>query len=147
MREYLVNRYEREKQRDEELKETLDAVRKYPEYRAQSIKIQQMLEERIDSLREQQKEQHDLLEQIQSNSIKLERNKLRDRLLQSYRFYTNPQTNTTQSWSQMEAEAFWELFKEYEDRGGNGYVHSVVQPAMNELAVRSLEDLHTADEA
>lgn len=46
----------------------------------------------------------------------------------------------------MEAEAFWELFKEYEDRGGNGYVHSVVQPAMNELTVRSLEDLHTADE-
>ena len=110
MREYLLNRYEREKQRDEELKEALDAVRKYPEYRAQSIKIQQMLEERIDSLREQQKEQHDLLEQIQSNSIKLERNKLRDRLLQSYRFYTNPQTNPTQSWSQMEAEAFWELY-------------------------------------
>lgn len=36
----------------------------------------------------------------------------------------------------MEAEAFWGLFRDYEEAGGNGYMHSVVQPAMTELIVR-----------
>ena len=40
----------------------------------------------------------------------------------------------------MEAEAFWELFKEYEDAGGDGYIHTVVQPAMNLLKVIDIED-------
>ena len=35
----------------------------------------------------------------------------------------------------MEAEAFWELFKDYEEDGGNGYIHSVVRPAMNLLRI------------
>ena len=40
----------------------------------------------------------------------------------------------------MEAEAFWELFKEHEDAGGDGYIHTVVQPAMNLLKVIDIED-------
>ena len=40
----------------------------------------------------------------------------------------------------MEAEAFWELFKDYEDVDGDGYVHSEVQPAMNLLEVIEMED-------
>ena len=55
-----------------------------------------------------------------------ERNKLRARLLQSYRFYTNPERNPSQSWTRMEAEAFWELFRDYEDANGNGYIHTEV---------------------
>ena len=35
----------------------------------------------------------------------------------------------------MEAEAFWKIFKDYEELKGNGYVHTEVQPAMNELEV------------
>lgn len=35
----------------------------------------------------------------------------------------------------MEAEAFWELFRDYEDAGGDGYVHTEVQPAMERLTV------------
>ena len=41
----------------------------------------------------------------------------------------------------MEAEAFWELFGEYEDRGGNSYMHSVVQPAMNKLTVLEMDEV------
>lgn len=33
-----------------------------------------------------------------------------------------------------------DLFKEYEDAGGNGYIHTVVQPAMNLLKVIDIED-------
>jgi hypothetical protein len=35
----------------------------------------------------------------------------------------------------MEAESFWELFHEYESRGGNGYMHSEVEPKMTALKV------------
>ena len=37
------------------------------------------------------------------------------------------------AWSEMEADAFWKIFKDYEDLEGDGYVHSEVQPTMNDL--------------
>ena len=43
VRDFLIERYEAEKARDQRINEALDAVHKYPEYRAQSIKIQQTL--------------------------------------------------------------------------------------------------------
>lgn len=33
------------------------------------------------------------------------------------------------------SEAFWELFKDYEDAGGNGYVHTEVLPAMQRIRI------------
>lgn len=33
----------------------------------------------------------------------------------------------------MEADGFWDLFREYEEAGG-GYIHTVVQPDMERLA-------------
>lgn len=41
IRKYLVNRYETETLRDQKVAEALDAVRQYPEYRKQSLQIQQ----------------------------------------------------------------------------------------------------------
>ena len=35
----------------------------------------------------------------------------------------------------MEAEAFWEMFKDYEEAGGNGYMRSTVMPEMERLIV------------
>ena len=35
----------------------------------------------------------------------------------------------------MEAESYWALFGDYEDLGGDGYMHTVVQPEMNKLDV------------
>ena len=35
----------------------------------------------------------------------------------------------------MESEAFWELFREYEEAGGNGYMHTEVLPAMQRLNI------------
>jgi chloramphenicol 3-O-phosphotransferase len=60
---------------------------------------------------------------------------LRDRLLQNFRYYTNIETNPSQTWTRMEAEAFWEMFKDYEEAGGNGYMHSNVRPEMERLIV------------
>lgn len=132
---YLIGRYEAVKKKDEQLKIALDAVSKYPEYRAQSTKIQKELQSEIDALRSAQNEQIDRLKKMEDDQTRRERNRLRDRLLQSYRYYTDPACNPAGVWNSMEAEAFWEMFSDYEDAGGDGYMHSDVQPAMNLLKV------------
>ena len=111
VRDFLIERYEAEKARDQRINEALDAVHKYPEYRVQSIKIQQTLENEIQTIRK-------TMERYQARLDSVE------------------ETNPSKSWTQMEAEAFWGLFRDYEEAGGNGYMHSVVQPAMTELTVR-----------
>jgi hypothetical protein len=146
-------REQAEKKKDEELKEALSAVRKYPEYRQQSIKIQELLEGQIQDTRQQAIKMQELLEEeiqelralIQDDKQRLihmeeqekrrECNKLRDMLLQNYRYYTNKEQNPSQSWTVMESEAFWELFRDYEDLGGNGYMHTEVLPAMERLII------------
>lgn len=135
VRDHLIKVHESEKKRDEQLHEALEAVRKYPEYRRQSVQIQQKLESEIQALRKSQEENMERLVAMEELTKRRERNKLRDRLLQNYRFYTNPETNPSMSWTRMESEAFWELFRDYEDAGGNGYVHTEVLPAMERLTV------------
>lgn len=138
VKDYLIHCYEINKKRDESIEEALAAAAKYTEYKQESIQAQQKLENEIQSLREKQDEISAKLAQMQEDQQRRERNKLRDRLLQSYRHYVNKETNPNHSWTRMEAEAFWELFHDYEDVGGNGYIHSVVQPEMNRLTVIDL---------
>ena len=138
----LIEKHEAEKLKDEQLQKVLEEVNKYPIYREQSRKIQQQFREEIDGVKssqeglaETQKEIIDSIKDMREKQEKRERNKLRDKLLQSYRYYTDIKRNPDQSWTRMESEAFWELFRDYEDMGGDGYMHTVVQPAMNLLKV------------
>lgn len=140
IRDYLIKKYEAEKEKDKELKEALEAVRKYPEYRQQSIKIQEKLENEIQELRKAQDEHTCCLLKMEENSQRRERNKLRDRLLQNYRYYTSKEHNPRQEWTRMESETFWECFADYENMNGNGYMHSVVQPEMNLLGIIEMDD-------
>ena len=36
-------------------------------------------------------------------------------------------------WTKLEKDAFWDLFDDYEKRGGDGYIHTIVEPTMREL--------------
>lgn len=67
-------------------------------------------------------------------------NKLRDRIIQSYRYYTSVEKNPMKAWTEMEKDAFDRLFKDYEDLGGDGYIHSTVEPEMNSLEVIDMTD-------
>lgn len=131
---YIVQKYEADKQRDVKLNYVLDEVNKYPQYRAKSREIQDELRGEIRELGQAQKETYAALKELQEDFKIRERNKLRDKLLQSYRYYTKQE-----HWTQMEAEAFWALFKDYEDAGGNDYMHTVVQPAMNLLQIIEID--------
>lgn len=135
VKKYFISKHEAQEQKDAELKEALEAARKYPEYRKQSIKIQESLEEQIKELKIAWQDDHERLVKVEEQERRRECNRLRDTLLQHYRYYTNKETNPSQSWTKMEAEAFWDLFSDYEDLGGDGYMHTEVQPAMNRLAV------------
>lgn len=134
-RAHMIKAHEAEAMRDSQLKEALEAVRKYPEYRQQSIEIQKLLEAEIQELRKMQEDTSRELGEMREQTERRERNKIRDRLLHNYRHYTNANSNPSLSWTRMEAEAFWELFRDYEDAGGDGYMHTVVQPEMERLMV------------
>jgi DNA repair exonuclease SbcCD ATPase subunit len=132
---FLIQQHEQQKLKDEQLKEALDGVHKYPEYRKQSIEIQKELKKDIHELKNAQAEITKRLVAMEEENKRRERNKLRDTLLRNYRYYMNKETNPSQTWTRMESEAFWELFKDYEDAGGNGYMHSTVLPDMERLIV------------
>lgn len=141
----LIEKHEAEKIKDEQLQKVLEEVNKYPQYREQSRKIQKEFREEIDGVKESQhrlsESQQEIIESIKDmrqKQEKRERNKLRDKLVQLYRYYTDKERNPDQTWTQMESEAFWELFRDYEDMNGDGYIHTVVQPAMNLLKVTDI---------
>lgn len=124
----LIEQHEREKEKDEKLEKCLDQIEQYPKWRQQSIEIQKKFTDAIHGLQNR-------LEKMEKENKRRERNKLRERILQSYRYYTSEQKNPLHAWSEMEADAFWHVFGDYEDAGGNGHVHSEVQPAMRSLEV------------
>lgn len=132
---FLIQQHEQQKLKDEQLKEALDGVHKYPEYRKQSLEIQKEINGEISILKDSQKEIMQRLVAMEEANKRRERNKLRDILLQNYRYYTNIETNPSQTWTRMESEAFWELFRDYEEAGGNGYMKSTVLPEMERLIV------------
>lgn len=135
VKDYLIKKHDAEMAKNAELQEALTAVRKYPEWHQQSLDIQKMFKAEIQELRDIHQETSDRLIKMEADNKRRERNKLRDRLLQNFRYYTNLETNPSQTWTRMESEAFWELFKDYEDADGNGYVHTEVLPAMQKLRV------------
>lgn len=138
-----LEKEEKEKEMDANIKKALDEVAKYPQYRQQSINIQQKLETQINELKEIQVKQGERLDEIQISIQKREKNKLQDRILQNYKYYISTEKNPMQAWTEMEATAFWGLFEEYEDAGGNGFLHSTVQPAMKMLTVIKMDDIES----
>lgn len=138
----VIERHEAAKAKDAKLDKALAGVEQYPAYRQKSIEVQEHLESEIKELRASQQslgqaqaEIISRLTQMEDRINRRDRNKLRDLLLQNYRYYTNPDKNPSGSWTRMEADAFWALFHDYEDAGGDGFMHTDVQPAMEKLIV------------
>lgn len=149
IKDFAIKKYEEKRKRDSDLEEALTATRQYPKYREQSLEIQRDLTEKIQELKDSQKELRDAqkeitehLKNVEERDMRRECNKLRDRLIQNHRYYTNLETNPSQSWTEMEADAFWAMFRDYEDAGGDGYMHSKVQPDMEKLTVIRMGDDH-----
>ena len=150
-----------EKAKEEQLKQenrardakiaSLEAtIKELPVYRAQSLQIQQQLQNTdkdilaacADIKNSVLDNQHVLNERL-DRLEKREKNAIRAKLLDEYRLFTDEAKNPMLAWSEMEHHAFFELVRDYEDLHGNDYVHSTVIPAMNELAVIPMSDKYT----
>ena len=140
----LILRVDCQEQEINKLKETAG---KLPQYREQSLKIQQELQESDvaivelcqvikDEVVENRKEVLNKLERLEER----EKNALRAKILEEHRLYTDESKNPMKSWSEMEEHSFRKLVEDYEALGGNDYVHNIVIPDMNRLDVISMND-------
>ena len=132
---YFREKYRLEMEKEKQMQGILKQVEMYPKWREQSIERQKEFTKAIDKLQQNQAEITKELKDIEERRKKTKRNELRDRLLQTYRYFTNKEKNPMLAWSEMEAEAFWKVFGDYEEAGGDGDMHSTVQPAMRRLEV------------
>ena len=128
--------------KEEEWTKTVEATKHYPEYREQSKKIQEEINNRIDNtiklynlLKTQVDMMQNHIQEIEEQNKIRERNKLCDLLLQYYKNYGLKDRNPSMSWTLVESQTFWALFKDYEDLGGDGLMHSTVEPAMKLLNI------------
>lgn len=136
----LVNFHDRVQEKDDTLTKVVEKTTELDTELKRIAVTQNSIISSIDKISDSQER---LTEQITSfeNIMKTQScNKLRDRIIQSYRYYTSVEKNPMQEWTEMEKDAFDRLFLDYEDLGGDGYVHSTIEPAMNSLGVVDMTD-------
>jgi hypothetical protein len=94
----------------------------------QSIRHDEMIKDDINKLTETVNGIATTLTEMQQKSNDTELKKLKDTLVGYYNKFKN-----VGEWSKLDANVFWDLFDDYEKRGGDGYVHSIIEPVMREL--------------
>lgn len=104
------------------------------------IDTQDFLVKEVKSLSENQSSLSNQIIKFEKEINSQNLNKLRDRLLQIYRYYANEEKNPNLAWTEMEKDAYDRLFQDYENLGGDGYMHTVVEPEMNSLEVINMAD-------
>ena len=129
----IVNFHDSLQARDKIMKETSEGIKEITkDYSNLSSQVSEILE------RQNKIEVKQNL--IEEKNRKYNLNKIRDRLLSSYRYYVESKSNPAKAWSEMEKEAFYSLFQDYEELGGNGFMHSTVEPAVANLTVIRMND-------
>ena len=140
----IIDNYKASAERDKKIDDTFDEVKKYHEFRVhdreQSLQIQAELNASIKAMEKTQTQNSEHLVELEKKIVSYELSTTRDRLMHNYWYFTSPKTNPSQAWTELEKEAFFELLKTYEERGGDGYMHSTVQPAMLLLTVIPMSD-------
>lgn len=123
----------REKENDHAvLLQTVEKVdvlqRRHEESVRQSIRHDEMIKEDLSSLTDTVNGIASTLTDMQNKENETKLKELKGSLVRYYHKYKD-----TGEWSQLEKDAFWDLFGDYEARGGDGYVHSIIEPKMREL--------------
>lgn len=153
LRDKIIGSYKEREQQKEDIKEALEGVRALPEYRAQSIAIQNDLRAKDDKIletcnkiQEGVDRNQELLNKRLDNLEERERNSLQAKIFEMHRLFTSKKLNPMQAWSEMEKKAFDDLIVDYESLNGNGYVHTVVIPDMHMLKIVPMSDLNALAE-
>ena len=101
---------------------------KHEEAVTQSIRHDEIIKADISSLTDKVNEIVDTLSVMQKKDNETKLKELKGSLIRYYHKYKD-----IGEWSKLEKDAFWDLFDDYEKRGGDGYIHTIVEPAMREL--------------
>lgn len=129
----LETRFLKQKREEHELliqtsKDLSDLQKKHDESVKQSIKHDEMIKSDISYLTDTINGIVDTLSSMQEKENETKLKELKGSLIRYYNKYKN-----IGEWSKLEKDAFWDLFDDYEKRGGDGYIHSIVEPVMREL--------------
>lgn len=142
--EAIVSHHDTEEEKEKKINEAYEKVQKYEEHRThdreQSREIQKQLNAAIEGLAKQLGSTIEKLDSMDERIRGYELASVRNQLMQYYRYYADKSDNPMGAWTEMESEAFFELFKSYEALGGDGYMHKIVEPAMLALDIIPMTD-------
>jgi hypothetical protein len=134
--------------RDAKIAALQAAVDALPSYRSQSLQIQTQLQttdreilSACEAIKQGVADNQRVLNERLDRLEKREKNAIRQKLLDEHRLFMDKDRNPMHAWTEMEHHAFFRLVEDYEELGGNDYVHSVVLPDMNSLEVIRINDL------
>ena len=96
----------------------------------QSIVHDKRIKDDLKNVTDKVNEIAETLSKMQKADNVTEMKKLKEKLVVYYNKYKN-----SDGWDSMDKEVFWDLFDDYEARGGDGFIHSKVEPVMRELKV------------
>lgn len=140
IRQFFIDKAKEDMKHKQEIADMIETVKELAKDRQVILDNQKAMQEQLTKMSDSQEDYVNRIEELECSINNRERSKLRDRIIQSYRYYTSTEHNPLQKWTAMEADAFWSLFADYETINGNGYVHTVVQPAMQNLGVVEMND-------
>ena len=137
--EWFVNKFGIETKRIKEKRENHDSMiktaaelselqEKHKELVRQDLGYVKAIKQDINNLT---KSVNDITQTLSDMRTKENETKLKELKSSLVRYYNK--YKVIGEWSKLESEAFWDLFSEYEERGGDGYVHSIIEPVMREL--------------
>lgn len=148
---FINKKHDEEQQKSADLAEALDGVRQMPQYRADSIKIRNQLEQKITDVHNEMNDKFedvankfdavmDRLNKIDADNKKRARNRIREELMQGHRMFTDPIKNPMKAWSSLEHDSWFALYDDYLDCNGNGDMQYRICPEMNNLDIIHMDD-------
>ena len=147
-----IEREQKENTRDEQIANLQASVDKYPQYRQQSLNIQQQLDTKILNLEQKVDTKIDSLQdtldgimkhlkEIDDDRKKRERNRAREELLQGHRMFCDVDKNPMKAWSSLERDSWMARYEDYIECGGNGDMKKRIYPDMCDLIVIHIDDV------
>jgi hypothetical protein len=148
---FINKKHDEEQQKSADLAEALAGVRQMPQYRADSVKIRNQLEQKIANVHDEMNNKFDdvsnkfdavmdRLNAMDAESKKRARNRIREELMQGYRMFTDPTKNPMKAWTSLEHDSWFAQYDDYLECNGNGDMRHRICPEMNNLDVIHMDD-------
>ena len=124
----------------EKREKAIENAEKLEVIREQTVQERSRMDNRITAIEESLKTIIERLDKRDKADQEKRLNKTYSQIIQMYQFYASEERNPLQAWTAMEADAFWKIIRDYEDDGGDGYVHTEIVPPMRQLLTIEMSD-------